>query len=73
MKVRFSGQFQKVFRIKKSSKKEVQSKWAGRAVLDEPWYAYNANYGTDEEKKFVELFARRFEGLNKISEHSPDS
>lgn len=25
----------------------------------------NANYGTSEEKKFVELFARRFEGLNQ--------
>jgi type III restriction enzyme len=34
-------------------------------VLNEPWYAYNANYGTDEEKKFVELFSRRFEGLSQ--------
>lgn len=31
----------------------------------ESWYAYNANYGTDEEKKFVELFSRRFESLNQ--------
>jgi type III restriction enzyme len=33
-------------------------------VANEPWYVYNANYGTSEEKKFVELFSRRFEGLN---------
>ena len=32
-------------------------------VANEPWYVYNANYGTSEEKKFVELFQRRFEGL----------
>jgi type III restriction enzyme len=34
-------------------------------VANEPWYAYNANYGTSEEKKFVELFAKRFEKLNQ--------
>lgn len=34
-------------------------------VANEPWYPYNANYGTSEEKKFVELFARRFEGLKE--------
>lgn len=34
-------------------------------VLNEPWYVYNANYGTSEEKKFVELFQRRFEGLKE--------
>src|SRR5699024_788414 len=34
-------------------------------VANEPWYVYNANYGTSEEKEFVELFARRFEGLNQ--------
>jgi type III restriction enzyme len=34
-------------------------------VSNEPWYAYNANYGTDEEKKFVELFSRRFDGLSQ--------
>lgn len=38
-------------------------------VAKEPWYAYNANYGTSEEKKFVELFARRFEGLNQKFEN----
>ena len=34
-------------------------------VVNEPWYVYNANYGTSEEKKFVELFQRRFEGLKE--------
>ena len=34
-------------------------------MAKEPWYVYNANYGTSEEKKFVELFQRRFEGLKE--------
>ncbi|MCO5268898.1 MAG: DEAD/DEAH box helicase family protein [Brumimicrobium sp.] len=34
-------------------------------VLNEPWYAYNANYGTSEEKRFIELFARKFESLQQ--------
>lgn len=35
-------------------------------VVSEPsWYAYNANYGTSEEKEFVKMFARRFEHLDK--------
>ncbi|HXI01382.1 MAG TPA: DEAD/DEAH box helicase family protein [Sphingobacteriaceae bacterium] len=34
-------------------------------VVNEPWYVYNANYGTSEEKKFVELFKRLFERLKE--------
>lgn len=34
-------------------------------VSNESWYVYNANYGTSEEKAFVAMFARRFEGLNQ--------
>jgi type III restriction enzyme len=34
-------------------------------VANESWYAYNANYGTTEEKDFMELFARKFEDINK--------
>lgn len=34
-------------------------------VLNEPWYVYNANYGTSEEKAFVAMFARRFESLGQ--------
>lgn len=29
------------------------------------WYAYNDNWGTSEEKKFVELFEARFDALEK--------
>lgn len=38
-------------------------------VGDKDWYVYNANHGTTEEKKFVELFARRFENLNQKFEN----
>jgi type III restriction enzyme len=39
-------------------------------VVSEPdWYVYNANYGTSEEKKFVEMFSRRFEHLEKKFEN----
>jgi len=34
-------------------------------VANEPWYVYNANYGTSEEKSFVAMFARRFESLGQ--------
>lgn len=32
-------------------------------LADKSWYVFNANYGTSEEKQFVEMFARRFEHL----------
>ena len=32
-------------------------------VADKEWYVYNANYGTSEEKKFVEMFARRYKNI----------
>jgi len=34
-------------------------------VSSEPWYVYNANYGTSEEKAFVTMFARRFESIKQ--------
>lgn len=34
-------------------------------VREASWYVYNANYGTSEEKAFVEMFARRFESLEQ--------
>lgn len=34
-------------------------------IANEPWYAYNANFGTREEKSFIELFARKFESLQQ--------
>lgn len=30
-------------------------------LADKDWYAYNANYGTSEERAFIQLFARRYE------------
>ena len=38
-------------------------------VANEPWYVYNANYGTSEEKEFVKMFARRFENLEQSFEN----
>jgi len=57
----------KVFRDKEIKVQKNSERADGQEVLvaDASWYAYNANYGTSEEKKFVELFARRFEGLNQ--------
>lgn len=34
-------------------------------VANEPWYVYNANYGTSEEKSFISMFAIRFESLGQ--------
>ena len=38
-------------------------------VAKEPWYVYNANYGTSEEKEFVKMFARRFKNLEESFEN----
>ncbi len=38
-------------------------------VTNEPWYVYSTNHGTSEEKKFVELFSRRFESINQKFEN----
>ncbi|WP_347217778.1 DEAD/DEAH box helicase family protein [Chryseobacterium sp.] len=56
-----------VFRDKeiKVKKDSERAKGQENVVSDEPWYAYNANYGTNEEKRFVELFSRRFKGLKQ--------
>lgn len=34
-------------------------------LVDASWYVYNANYGTTEEKSFVNMFSRYFEQLNR--------
>lgn len=60
----------KVFKNKeiKVNKDSERAKGQEEFIKDESWYAFNANYGTSEEKKFVELFQRRFESLsNKFS------
>jgi len=57
----------KVFKDKelKIDKNNERANGQEDLVLNEPWYVYNANFGTTEEKKFVELFARRFEILQE--------
>ncbi|MDR2704240.1 MAG: DEAD/DEAH box helicase family protein [Planctomycetaceae bacterium] len=52
----------KEIRVEKNSER---AKGQEELVADKEWYVYNANYGTNEEKKFVELFSRRFEQLRK--------
>ena len=61
----------KVFKDKEIRVNKYSERAEGQEdlVANEPWYVYNANYGTSEEKKFVELFARRFEGLNEKFEN----
>lgn len=44
---------------------DERAKGQEHVVADKDWYAYEANYGTSEEKDFVEMFARRFEGLTQ--------
>lgn len=61
----------RVFRDKEIKVQKGSPREDGQETLvaNEPWYVYNANYGTSEEKKFVELFSRRFEGLNQKFEN----
>ena len=47
--------------IKGSEKADGQES----VVSDKPWYVYNANYGTKEEKEFVKMFAGFFESVEK--------
>lgn len=56
-----------VFKDKEIKVHKDSERAAGQETLvaNESWFVYNANYGTSEEKKFVELFARRFEGLSQ--------
>ncbi|MCQ2304046.1 MAG: DEAD/DEAH box helicase family protein [Bacteroidales bacterium] len=42
---------------------EERTKGQEDFLTDKDWYAYNANYGTSEEKRFVEMFAGRFDNL----------
>jgi type III restriction enzyme len=57
----------KVFKNKEIKVNKYSERADGQEtfVANESWYVYNANYGTNEEKKFIELFARRFDGINQ--------
>lgn len=61
----------KVFKDKEIRVNRYDERVNGQEALvtNEPWFVYNANYGTSEEKKFVELFSRRFEVLNQKFEN----
>jgi len=45
------------------NKNDERSNGQENLVADKDWYVFNANYGTSEEKQFVELFARRLEAI----------
>ena len=47
--------------LKNSERSNGQEKF----LEDKPWYVYNANYGTEEEKEFVKMFNRRFDLLKE--------
>lgn len=66
-----SDRIHKVFKDKaiRVNKYDERAKGQEELVANEPWYVYNANYGTSEEKKFVELFSRRFKELNQKFEN----
>ncbi|POY38272.1 type III deoxyribonuclease [Flavobacterium alvei] len=57
----------KVFKDKeiKVYKDSERSDGQEALVVNEPWYVYNANYGTSEEKAFVKMFATRFENIGQ--------
>lgn len=52
----------KEIRVKQGSEKEDGQE---DLVGDKSWYAYNANYGTSEEKAFVKLFSKKFSDLKQ--------
>ena len=51
----------KILRIHKN---DARANGQEELIANEDWYVYNANYGTSEEKSFVEMFANRFESWN---------
>lgn len=55
----------KEIRVRKGDKREDGQE---SLVGNKPWYAYNANYGTSEEKSFIELFDKKFESLQQCYE-----
>lgn len=54
----------KTLHINKKANEE-RTKGQESFLADKEWYAYNANYGTMEEKKFVEMFASRYDNLKE--------
>jgi len=61
--------FKEVFIDKKIKVKIDSEKHDGQQglIFDKDWYVFNANYGTTEEKLFVELIDRHTDDLRKIA------
>lgn len=55
--------FAEVFTDKEVTVYKDLSDGQEETLASESWYAYKAHYGTSEERKFVEMFASRFESL----------
>jgi len=49
----------------KINKNAERAKSHSEFVYDKKWYVYNDNFGTSEEKKFVEMFASRIKKIEK--------
>ena len=62
-----SGDFSKVFTNKDLKIYKNSDRCNGQEdfVAGKPWYVYNANYGTREEKTFVEQFAGYYDKLQQ--------
>jgi len=56
--------FDKTLHINQKTNKE-RADGQEEFLKDKDWYAYNANFGTSEEKKFVEMFAARFDRIKE--------
>ena len=45
------------------NKNDERAKGQEEFIKDKKWYVYTANYGTSEEKRFVEMFSARYQSL----------
>ena len=45
------------------NKNDERAKGQEEFIKDKQWYVYSANYGTSEEKRFVEMFSARYTNL----------
>ena len=61
----------KVFKDKilRINKDDVRATGDEEKLKSYDWYAFNANYGTNEEKDFINFFARKFEQLGEKYEN----
>ena len=62
---------EKVFYNKtlKIDKKSERANGQENFVMDKPWYVYNANFGTSEEKAFISMFDRLTQKLKEKYSH----